>query len=145
MAKLWNYNIFEMIALICSTPLSSALARMTKIIKSYIFSLVCPSGLTALVNFKIIEMANQIKVVRVYHSQKQSTISTISQWGKMEVANHTILVKCFTIEMWPFWERDECCVCVITCICVSLSTNNEAVSLVTSNSDFTSSLLRNIV
>ncbi len=55
--------IFEILALICCPPLRSALVRMTKkSFKSNIFSLLCLSRLTALVNVKIIELANQIKV-----------------------------------------------------------------------------------
>ncbi len=57
----------------------------------------CLSGLTALVNVKIIEN-NQIKVGGVYCSQQQSAISSTKslkverQRGKMEAANHLLLV-----------------------------------------------------
>ncbi len=109
-------------------------------------------------------MANQIKVGGLYCSQKQSAyFSTICQFnvererGKMEVANHLILVNCFTIEMlndrqlssdadystfFPqiqlFWEparkrerereRENKCELSYLSLCISLSTNNEAVT-----------------
>ncbi len=51
------------------------------------------------------EMANQSKVGGVYCSQKQSANSSAKhqfnverERGKMEVANHLILVDCFMIE-----------------------------------------------
>ncbi len=74
--------------------------------KSYVFSLVCLCGLTALVNVKINEMANQIRVGRVYCSQKQSLNSRVNRQfnierkrGKMDIGNHLLLVNCFMIEM----------------------------------------------
>ncbi len=66
----------------------------------------CLSGLTVLVNVKIIEMSNQIKVGRVYRLQQQSANSSTKRQfnvererGKIGDANHLILVSCFTIEM----------------------------------------------
>ncbi len=103
------------------------------------------------------EMANQIKVGEVYCSQKQSTNSSAkcqfnieTEWSKVEVANHFIFDNCFTIEilndrqLYPVMqttiifsnmailrERDKSCMCELPAS-VRLSTNNEAVSLVTS-------------
>lgn len=63
--------------------------------KRNVFGLVCLSVLTTLVNVKINEMTNQIKVGRVYRSQKQranfrlkSQFNAERERSKMEVANH---------------------------------------------------------
>ncbi len=62
------------------------------------------------------EMANQIKVGGVDCSQKQSANSSAKhqvnferERGKMEVANHLILVNCFTIdqELYPMMQTTQ--------------------------------------
>jgi len=50
--------------------------KSPSIIRNGQIGLVCLSGLTALVNVKMIEMTNQIKVGGVYCSQKQSKNSS---------------------------------------------------------------------
>lgn len=63
MDKLSPHQYFVLLMLLCCTLLRTTLfvVKITKMLKRYIFRQVCLSSLTALVNVKVTEMANQIK------------------------------------------------------------------------------------
>lgn len=89
------------------TPLRRALlVRMTKMCKSYIFRLLCLSGLTMLVNVKMIEIANRIKIARFTLHRSRARIPACSvsfnvesEGGEIKAVKHFIFDNCFTIEL----------------------------------------------